>query len=160
MKKVFKSRSSRVRLSTLPTGTLVRVSAVATQLVFEHALRIRMKAETSSSARTTPVVTPDTRSEATTPDNGSIAGDNTVAELTAGGDDSRQSTTPSSIKGKQKDISPSYPVDEDDSEGLGKSSNLVGKMNNLVSTDLDNLVEGRDFLLLGSSFARSSFLSF
>ena len=139
----------------------MRVSAIVTQLVFEHALRIRMKAETSSSARTTPVVTPDTRSEATTPDNVSIADDDAVAQLAAVRDEnSRQSTTPSSsIKGKQKEVSPSPTVGEDDNETPGKSSNLVGKMNNLVSTDLDNLVEGRDFLLLGSSLARLSFLS-
>jgi hypothetical protein len=62
----------------------VRVSPVVTQLVFEHALRIPMKAETSSSPRTAPVVTPDTRSEVTMPDNVSIAGDDVVADLAAG----------------------------------------------------------------------------
>jgi|SRR6266850_2711012 len=136
---------------TLQTGTLVRVSAIVTQLVFEHALRIRMKAETSSSTRTTPVATPNTLSEATTPDNVSIAGDNIVAEPASGSsEEAGQSTSSSSIKGKQREGShPPTPVGDDDSEDLGKSSNLVGKMNNLVSTDLDNLVEGRDFLLLG-----------
>lgn len=61
------------------------------------------------------------------------------------------STAHSSIRGKQKERSRSTPVDEDDSDNSTKSSNLVGKMNNLVSTDLENLVDGRDFLLLGSS---------
>jgi hypothetical protein len=119
-----------------------------------------MKAETPSSTRTTPVATPDTRSEATTPDNVSIAGDDAVAgPATGSNEETGQSSTPSSIKGKQKESSRSEtPVGEDDSEDLAHSSNLVGKMNNLVSTDLDNLVEGRDFLLLGStSFARVSF---
>jgi hypothetical protein len=135
----------------------VRVSSIVTQLVFEHALRIRMKAETSSSARTTPVATPNIRSEATTPDNVSIASDNIEAEPTAGsGEETAQSATSSNIKGKQKeDSQPATPVVEDDDEGLGKSSNLVGKMNNLVSTDLENLVEGRDFLLFGSNIVRS-----
>ena len=35
--KVFKSRSSPVLLSTVQTGTFVHVSAIGTQLVFEHA---------------------------------------------------------------------------------------------------------------------------
>jgi len=35
--KLFKSRSSRVLSSTVQTGTLVHVSAIVTQLVFEHA---------------------------------------------------------------------------------------------------------------------------
>jgi hypothetical protein len=139
------------------TGTVVRVSSIVTQLVFEHALRIRMKAETSSSARTTPVATPNTRSEATTPDNVSIASDNIEAEPIPGSsEDTVQSAGSSTFKGKQKEDSrPATPVVEDDGESVSKSSNLVGKMNNLVSTDLENLVEGRDFLLFGSNIVRS-----
>jgi hypothetical protein len=37
---------------------------------------------------------------------------------------------------------------KEDGDEEGASSNLVGKMNNLVSTDLENLVSGRDILLL------------
>ena len=32
-----------------------------------------------------------------------------------------------------------------------KANNVVGKINNLVTTDLANLVDGRDFLYLGAS---------
>ncbi|KAH9986083.1 hypothetical protein BJV74DRAFT_845474 [Russula compacta] len=129
------------------TGTLVRASAIVTQLVFEHALRIRVKAETSSSTTTTPAVTPEARSEVTTPDNVSIAEDIIVSEATGrSGEGNGLSTKSSSIKGKQKEDSPATPVGDD--EDAAKSSNLVGKMNNLVSTDLENLVDGRDFLLL------------
>src|ERR1700761_5064092 len=53
-------------------GTLIRTTAIVTRLVFEHAMRIRMKAETSSSPAPTPTVTPDNRSEAATPDSGSV----------------------------------------------------------------------------------------
>lgn len=128
----------------------MRASAIVTQLVFEHALRIRVKAENSSSTRTTPAVTPETRSEVTTPDNVSIAEDNIVSEAAGGsGEENGLSTTSSSIKGKQREDSPAAPVGESDGEDMAKSSNLVGKMNNLVSTDLENLVDGRDFLLLG-----------
>ena len=135
----------------------MRISALVTQLVFEHALRIRMKAETSSSTRTTPVATPDTRSEAATPDNASVVGDDIVAEpVVENGEENGQSIASSSIKGKQKEDAPPTPVGEDGGEDPGKSGNLVGKMNNLVSTDLDNLVDGRDFLLLGSLLARVS----
>jgi hypothetical protein len=137
----------------------VRVSAIVTQLVFEHALRIRMKAETSSSTRTSPVVTPETRSEAVTPDNASIAGDDIVAEhVVEDGEENGngRSITSSSIKGKQKADATPAPVSEEVSEAPGPSGNLVGKMNNLISTDLDNLVDGRDFLLLGSLLAHVS----
>ena len=134
----------------------MRVAAIVTQLVFEHALRIRMKAETPPSTRTTPVATPSNRSEAATPDNASIAGDDIVAEpVVENGEENGQSIASSSIKGKQKEDAPT-PIGEDVSEDPGKSSNLVGKMNNLISTDLDNLVDGRDFLLLGSLLSHVS----
>jgi hypothetical protein len=63
----------------------VRVTAIATQLVFEHALRIRVKAETSSSPAATPTATPEGRSEVTTPDSGSAVEINIVSEDAAGG---------------------------------------------------------------------------
>jgi hypothetical protein len=126
----------------------VRASAIITQLVFEHALRIRVKAETSSSPRATPAVTPEARSGTTTPDNVSVA--ENIGPGTAGGsgEENERSTTSLSIKGKQKE---ELPASLDDNEDPGKASNLVGKMNNLVSTDLENIIEGRDFLLLGAS---------
>jgi len=144
---------------TLQTGSLVRVSAIVTQLVFEHAMRIRIKAETSSSPRTTPAVTPEARSETTTPDNVSVA-DN-IGPETAGGSveepENGRSTTSLSIKGKQKEVFQESLASDDNNEDPGKASNLVGKLNNLVSTDLENIIEGRDFLLLGPSFIYVSF---
>ncbi|SRR5216684_3713 len=137
---------------TFQTGNLVRVSAIVTQLVFEHALRIRVKAESPSSTRTTPAVTPETRSEMPTPDNVSVADDNAPETASGSGEENGQSTTSLGIKGKQKEEFPSGLISDDDSEDPGKASNLVGKMNNLVSTDLENIVEGRDFLLLSPSF--------
>jgi hypothetical protein len=127
----------------------VRVSAIVTQLVFEHSLRIRVKAETS--AGTTPVATPQGRSEVTTPDSASIGEVNVNFESAGGSGESGQSTTSSSIKGKQREETPSATSSNGGHEEPGKSSNLVGKMNNLISTDLENLIEGRDFPLLGSS---------
>lgn len=102
------------------------------------------------------MVTPDTRSEASTPDDASIAGDDIVAEpVVENSEENRRSIASSSIKGKQKEHAPPTPVGEDVSEDPEKSRNLVGKMNNLVSTDLENLVDGRDFLLLGLLLATS-----
>ncbi|KAI9449922.1 hypothetical protein BJY52DRAFT_1215702 [Lactarius psammicola] len=136
----------------IATGTLVRVTAIVTQLVFEHALRIRVKAETSSSPATTPTATPEVCSEAGTPDSGSVVDVNIVSEDAGGSSEetrSEQSTiTASSIKGKRKEEAPGSDSGESEDKELGDSGNLVGKMNNLVSTDLENIVDGRDFLLL------------
>ncbi|KAH8986104.1 hypothetical protein EDB92DRAFT_1818416 [Lactarius akahatsu] len=136
----------------IATGTIVRVTAIVTQLVFEHALRIRVKAETSSSPASTPDATPDARSETSTPDSGSVVEVNIVSEGADGSSEetrSEQSTIAgSSMKGKRKEVAPGSDSGKEDDDEAGDSSNLVGKMNNLVSTDLENLVDGRDFLLL------------
>ncbi|KAH9056241.1 hypothetical protein EDB87DRAFT_1676120 [Lactarius vividus] len=101
----------------IATGNLVRVTAIVTQLVFEHALRIRVKAETSSSSEAMLAATPEVGSEATTPDSGSVVEINIVSEGVGG-------------------------------NARGIRATWYGKMNNLVSTDLENLLDGRDFLLL------------
>jgi hypothetical protein len=142
----------------------VRVTAITTQLVFEHALRIRVKAETSSSPAATPTATPEGRSEATTPDSGSAVEVNIMSEDGSGGSEeaqSEQSTTAAlSVKGKRKDDAPGSVSSQGDGDEAGSSSNLVGKMNNLISTDLENLVDGRDFLLLGLSLCPPPVLIF
>ncbi|KAI9431384.1 hypothetical protein H4582DRAFT_2085055 [Lactarius indigo] len=134
------------------TGTLVRVSAIVTQLAFEHALRIRVKAETSSSPSATPDATPNSRGKSTTPDSGSIVEVDIMSEEAGGSSEETQSEQPTitawRIKGKRKEEAPGSDSGMEDGHKPGDSSNLVGKMNNLVSTDLENLVEGRDFLLL------------
>ncbi|KAI9444465.1 P-loop containing nucleoside triphosphate hydrolase protein [Lactarius indigo] len=136
----------------IASGTLVRVTAIVTQLVFEHALRIRVKAETSSSPAATPDATPEARSEATTPDSGSVVEINITSGQAGGsGEETRsgQSTiAASSMKSKRKEESPGSDSIREGGNEPGDSSNLVGKMNNLVSTDLENIVEGRDILLL------------
>lgn len=135
--------------SVRKTGTLVRCEGIITQLVFEHALRIRMKAQTaadSSSVSSTVTSTPDTPS---------IAESDTVTEATTitsnGTEPSNASIKSDANKGKGKDS-------KDGSNGSiskGKSStdNLVGKLNNLITTDLNNIVEGRDFPMLSKEYS-------
>ncbi|KAH9967588.1 hypothetical protein BC827DRAFT_1264378 [Russula dissimulans] len=132
----------------ISTATLMRFTAIGTQLVFEHGLRVRVKVETSSSTRTTPTLTPEAHSEATTPDNVSIVSDITLGSFGSRSGEGGSLTTSSCIKGKQKEASPASPTSDLDNEDPGRSSTLVGKMNNLVSTDLDNIIEGWDFLVV------------
>ncbi|KIJ62401.1 hypothetical protein HYDPIDRAFT_94464 [Hydnomerulius pinastri MD-312] len=86
----------------IATRTLVRAEGILTQLIFEHALRIRMKAETEKESQD------------------AAASDATSAPSAPG------STSKPKAKGE----------------------NLVGKINNLVTSDLGNATEGRDFLML------------
>ncbi|KAG6827484.1 hypothetical protein H0H92_011587 [Tricholoma furcatifolium] len=146
------------------TGTLVRAEGIITQLIFEHSLRIRVKAETEPSS-------PSASPGPSTPlisDNESIASSSpgdAVAGITNGaqhqgelGSSTEVTSTPSqdetlrassssikstgSKKGKE-----SSSIKESQSDGNSDAVNLVGKINNLVTTDLGNITESRDFLL-------------
>ncbi|KAI0932659.1 hypothetical protein AcW1_000282 [Taiwanofungus camphoratus] len=138
------------------TRMLVQVQGIITQLIFDHALRIRVKAEASE----TPA--PSTVSTAVpTPDNASII------EASGSQDPHRSPTTSeedsdtahastadaSSTKGKQKPKLVSESGDskkpvEKPAAGGSQGGNLVGKINNLVTTDLQNIINGRDFLYI------------
>lgn len=84
----------------------VHVEATLTQLIFDHALRMRMK-------------TGSLKSTAAARD-----GDG------SGISEDTQSGSSESDSGKQVD-------------------NLVGRLNNLVTTDLSTMLSGRDFLVVG-----------
>ena len=136
---------------------LVRTEGIITQLVFDHALRIRMKAETTESPAASRVTT-----AAHTPDNASIAeeeedsaghgspsGSNASEEetvrasviSTASTAATKKGTEPTAKKSQEPPVAPVEPA--------AASGNLIGKINNLVTTDLNNLVDGRDFLFIG-----------
>lgn len=127
------------------------MQALITQLVFNHALRIRVKAETSSTPSQSTV-----SSVATTPDNASIAERSDGAESPITDDETQTAIsegTAASKASKRKSQAPSEastaPVAEEAKSSESKSGHLVGKLNNLVTTDLNNLVDGRDFLFIG-----------
>ncbi|KAF4617299.1 hypothetical protein D9613_006273 [Agrocybe pediades] len=83
------------------TITIVRVQAILTELVFEHSLRVRFKAETAE------------------------------GEESKGAEQSEPSVPSTS-----------------DSAATAKKSNLVGKINTLVTVDLDNVTNAKGFLVL------------
>ncbi|KAF9270617.1 hypothetical protein L218DRAFT_983085 [Marasmius fiardii PR-910] len=126
----------------IATRTLVRVQAIITQLVFEHSLRIRVKAEPPDSPTETPkMYMSPSDSRPISPSN-----DENESEGSATWDHSGQTTAQESSftlqAGDDAERSKSKTSPSSD------SSNLVGKINNLITTDLDNLVETRDFLFV------------
>ncbi|KAJ7042608.1 hypothetical protein C8F04DRAFT_1252025 [Mycena alexandri] len=141
----------------MATRTLVRCEAIITQLVFEHALRIRVKAETAEKAPSSGTSTP-ADSEAPSPiepEESGGSGDETLNSADAdthsrdetlqASTSSIKSTTSSKAKGKgkeTKDVKPEEPAESPN------ASNLVGKITNLVTTDLGNIVDSRDFLFI------------
>ncbi|KAH8835448.1 hypothetical protein DL96DRAFT_1730898 [Flagelloscypha sp. PMI_526] len=117
----------------IATRTLVRCESILTQLVFDHSLRIRMKAETDSDS---------TSDEQTL--HSAAPTEITEGETVASTDETLRgstSTDTASTSSKQK-----KGTKASEAEGSSSANNLVGKINNLVTTDLNNIVEGRDFL--------------
>lgn len=141
----------------------MRTEAIFTSLVFDHALRIRIKAETSK--RATAISAEQLSDEATGHDN---KGSNT-SEIGSGDEEdaatlhsrntTAASTTTAAASSAFTVVAPADPqaktreaakadgeVEEETAEK--ETKNLMGKVNNLVTSDLDNITGGRDFLFL------------
>ncbi|KAJ7169514.1 hypothetical protein C8R46DRAFT_1217207 [Mycena filopes] len=140
----------------MATRTLVRCEAILTQLVFEHALRIRVKAETAEKTSSSGTSTP-ADSEAPSPiepEESGGSGDETLNSTDAdtlsrdgtlqASSSSIKSTTSSKAKGKGKETKDG----KEEPAEAANASNLVGKITNLVTTDLGNIVDSRDFLFI------------
>ncbi|RPD70679.1 P-loop containing nucleoside triphosphate hydrolase protein [Lentinus tigrinus ALCF2SS1-7] len=149
--RVFKSVSDQWFMF-MHTRVTVRIQAIVTELVFEHALRVRMKAETSEtveikSGENTAVATLDSSSQAGEDEEGSSSegGDTETATSTSHTATSSTATAvvpiSSSSKGKGKALPVAEPPKkvEAPEPPKGKGKNLVGRINNLVSSDLSSL---------------------
>jgi hypothetical protein len=147
------------------TRTLVRVECIITQLIFEHSLRIRFKAEASASspgvsADSSPTTaspstelivdfSPPSSDEDSTLNNRKSSASGTESDTPRSRDETLRassSTEVSSTSSKGKDKATKPPKDAG-KDGHSSGENLVGRINNLVTTDLANIVEARDFLL-------------
>ncbi|KAJ7512528.1 P-loop containing nucleoside triphosphate hydrolase protein [Mycena galericulata] len=148
------------------TRTLVRLEAIITQLVFAHSLRVRMKAETTTGKDATaesdgssgpPTVEglPSFSRDESGSDGDTESAENRTAtpedgETSNPSEDDTSSTvqaSSSSVKsGAGKE--PAKPAKEKKEEGKKPEGSMVGKINNLVTTDLGNIGNSRDFLVL------------
>jgi hypothetical protein len=149
----------------IQTRTLVRTEGIITQLVFAHSLRIRLKAEasnekkdeeshikdTSSTIAGTPETASIAESSAANSEAGSTTASTAVSREPSTSAASTSSTLKSKAKGPAKAAEPSASTKKENKKDKSKSDdNLIGKINNLVTTDLNNITSGRDFLLLSA----------
>ncbi|KAH7915135.1 hypothetical protein BJ138DRAFT_1170143 [Hygrophoropsis aurantiaca] len=111
------------------TRALVQAEGIITQLVFNHALRIRIKAEVQAEDRKVDESASTFQSESS--EFSLLAGDT--------GDGSEVETLNSSPTAAGEKGGASKPTQTD---------NLMGKLNNLVTSDLSNLNEGRNYLII------------
>jgi hypothetical protein len=102
-----------------------------------------MKAETTKTIRSgesTPAPTPE----------GAVTPDVSEDQESSNGETLHASSTSvhsTSSKGKQKAKDSQAPEDKGEKEAT--AGNIVGKINNLVTTDLANITNARDFMFLG-----------
>ena len=134
------------------TRALIHTEAILTELVFEHSLRVRFTAEPMNDERSDSQhvrdnsVTMVDESEADA-SSGSGAESDSTATMTA---------TANAIvqKGKNKIPSPTTAPSEPNVSTSSpakkplKNTNLVGKINNFMTTDLNNIMRAKDFFFL------------
>lgn len=116
------------------TATRVRIEAVVTQLVFEHSLRMRLKAETSSESATTS--TPPSRNSIS-----KTASFNVGDETTDREDTSRVHDEDTLAEASHETIQERH---------NGEAQNLLGQITNFVTSDMINITQGTDFLNLST----------
>ena len=141
---MFMSTITSVSVDDAPqTRTLVRTESILTQLIFEHSLRIRMKAETKNMAGSRESTANPTPAGASTPEERD-------RQESSSGETTLQGSSESVISTKGKKATDGKPADEvaKSEPSEDRSSNLVGKINNLVTTDLANITNARDFLFI------------
>jgi len=106
-----------------------------------------MKSESTESSTSRPPTEPST------PDTASVAESATASHSAEGTNETTTSTltvqsSPSSTDGDSIKKGKKGKGEDKEEEKAEKGSNLVGKITNLVSTDLNNIVDGRDFPML------------
>ncbi|KZO93694.1 ATP-binding cassette transporter [Calocera viscosa TUFC12733] len=139
----------------ITTRMVVQCESILTQLIFQHSLKIRLKDDPPSSASSavgTTAHTPDPEiieqvEIVDEPASATTENFTTGSETAVGTEASEQGSLSPKDKGKKKDTA-APAAEEKKEEEKEKSSHLVGKINNLIGTDLANLIEGRDFLFV------------
>ncbi|CCM00579.1 uncharacterized protein FIBRA_02614 [Fibroporia radiculosa] len=140
------------------TTTITRAKAVITQLVFDHALRIRVKAEVeeNGSNSASEAVVSESASmviPATFQETAETTSEDTIIQESA-------STTDNSSLGKQRAPETNLVNDSKQKSGpadVKQGANLLGKINNLVTSDMANISLGRDFPFWWRFLFRSRF---
>ncbi|KAF7792454.1 hypothetical protein EIP86_003491 [Pleurotus ostreatoroseus] len=120
---------------------LTQVQGILTQVIFDHALRIRVK--TSAGDGSVQDTADISDSQSTIQGNESVtAVDETEPHQELQSETDRASTVSAQSSGSKKAANPAAD---------SKENNLVGKLNNLVTTDINALEGGTTFILVGES---------
>ena len=112
-----------------------------TQLIFEHALRIRLEADGDT---------------ATSKKRGGTSSNTTPAEPASAAEEHARIDSEVTLDGEQRSIAESSTAasakakdDEKPATATSKDSNMIGKINNMISTDVNSLEGGSSWILVG-----------
>ena len=146
----------------------VRLEVVITQLVFEHSLRIRLKAEASGDGTISmpgqpvpmaaSVTSPDETDDGTVGSKHSARNENGCAPTVVGSSRTASVSTQATTKGKRKATPENVPpenVQAQSEKSGGDTENLMGKINSFVTSDLRNILDGSDFLSFSMAYVFS-----
>ncbi|WWC68639.1 uncharacterized protein I206_102570 [Kwoniella pini CBS 10737] len=128
------------------TRCLVRSEALLTQLLFDHALRLRMKdaIDDGNEKETQNSTGPEIRIEDTTePGPGA-----TEAILSSDGPQFNETTQVGSSTGSNKDKKDDKEAAANEEAKKTKGQGLAGKINVLMAADVESVLEGRDLALV------------
>ncbi|KAK0465231.1 uncharacterized protein EV420DRAFT_1637381 [Desarmillaria tabescens] len=138
----------------IATRIMVRAEAIMTQLVFEHSLRIRVKASTADSPGKSTAPTLDDKSisedapSTESSESATLHGTPDVVS-TDSRDENFDANTANQAPSSSNEGAQEATSGQDAPAAQSDTNNLVGKINNLVTTDLGNIIDARDFLLIG-----------
>jgi hypothetical protein len=140
------------------TRTATRIEAVITSVVYEHSLRIRVLNKAAENTTPTPLATPPETPKPVTAlgsTQASASGDQLASEVSTlhsrgGTSVSTASAVVGSSNSKDTDRQgkDSKAKADGDKKKTEKSQDIIGKLNNLVTSDLDNISGGKDWLLV------------
>ncbi|KAF4617819.1 hypothetical protein D9613_006245 [Agrocybe pediades] len=131
----------------LNTVILVRLQAILTQLAFDHSLRIRLKAESPETS--SPTAEPAQSSSVSISSINELeqsATDQTDTIAPSEGSTSREPTVVEGSSESAKKKAKNEPSADASPKHGGDAENLLGRINNLVTSDMQNIGEGVDFL--------------
>ncbi|KAH8086659.1 hypothetical protein BXZ70DRAFT_1067810 [Cristinia sonorae] len=145
------------RYMYLGTRVFTKAQSIITQLIFDHALRMRVKSDTPKTGDNAVTSGAQTLTS-TTPDRASIAESSSGAATTTGenqdnADNVSVTTSATEVpapKGKVVAAAAvtSKPALAEENDGKKANKDFVGRLNNLVTSDLATLQSGQAFMLL------------
>lgn len=132
---------------------MVAIQAVVTQIIFDHALRIKLKSDAQNEPeRTKDVDTPDIRSIVGGSET-TVAAEETESGYREEAPESSDSRGDGGTETPRSAGASSASVKEDTKQKSGKDkdkdANMIGRINNLITTDLTSLESGQSLFLVG-----------